>query len=116
MLVSGLAVGSVYALVALGYNAIFRTSQVVNFAQGELLMIAALLSVGLYTWFGTSVWLAFPLAVGLAVGVGLLVERLAVRPLQGRGVNSIGWIVTTWLTMFRRMGSTSKHWDNTCCR
>jgi branched-chain amino acid transport system permease protein len=95
LLVSGLAVGSVYALVALGYNAIFRTSQVVNFAQGDLLMIAALLSVGLYTWFDMSVWLAFPLAVGLAICAGLLVERLAVRPLHGSGVNSVGWIVTT---------------------
>jgi branched-chain amino acid transport system permease protein len=95
LLVSGLAVGAVYALVGLGYNAIFRTSQVVNFAQGELLMIAALFSVGLYTWFGTSVWIAFPLAIGLALVVGLLVERIAVRPLQGRGVNSVGWIVTT---------------------
>lgn len=95
LLVSGLAVGCVYALIALGYNAIFRTSQVVNFAQGELLMIAGLLSVGLYTWFGISVWVAFPLAIALSVAAALLIERIAVRPLQGRGMNSVGWIVTT---------------------
>lgn len=95
LLVSGLAVGSIYALVALSYNAIFRTSQVVNFAQGELLMIGGLLTVGLYTWFGMSIWLVFPLGVGLAVVVGLLIERLAVRPLQGKGASAHGWIVTT---------------------
>lgn len=95
LLVSGLALGAVYALVALGYNAIFRTSQVVNFAQGELLMIAALIAVGLYTWYDASVWLAFPAAILLAVLVGLLVERLAVRPLQDKGAGAVGWIVTT---------------------
>jgi branched-chain amino acid transport system permease protein len=95
LLVSGLALGAVYALIALGYNAIFTTSQVVNFAQGELLMIAALLSVGLYTWFGASVLVAFPVAVVLAIGVGLLIERVAVRPLQLKGAGAIGWIVTT---------------------
>lgn len=95
LLVSGVALGAVYALVALGYNAIFRTSQVVNFAQGELLMIAALISVGLYTWYGASVWLAFPAAIALAVLLGMLVERLAVRPLQDKGAGAVGWIVTT---------------------
>lgn len=95
LLVSGLAIGAVYALVALGYNAIFRTSQVVNFAQGELLMIAALLAVGLYTWYGASVWLAFPVAIICAILIGLLVERLAVRPLQDKGAGAVGWIVTT---------------------
>lgn len=95
LLVSGLAGGCIYALVALSYNAIFRTSQVVNFAQGELLMIAALLTVGLYTWFGVSVWLALPLALSLAVIVALAIERLAVRPLQGTGAGAVGWIVTT---------------------
>jgi len=95
LLVSGLAVGSIYALVALSYNAIFRTSQVVNFAQGELLMIGGLLTVGLYTWFGMSIWLVFPLGVMLAVVVGLAIERFAVRPLHGTGAGAHGWIVTT---------------------
>ena len=96
LLVSGLAVGSIYALVALSYNAIFRTSQVVNFAQGELLMIGGLLTVGLYTWFGMSIWLVFPLGVILAVVVGLAIERLAVRPVQRTGnAGAHGWIVTT---------------------
>ncbi len=95
LLVSGLAVGSIYALVALSYNAIFRTSQVVNFAQGELLMIGGLLTVGLYTWFGMSIWIVFPLGVGLAVVVGLLIERFAVRPLHATGAGAHGWIVTT---------------------
>ncbi len=92
---SGLAIGAIYALVALGYVAVFTTSQVVNFAQGELLMIAALLSVGLYTWYGMPVVLAFLIAVALSVVVGLVIERIAVRPLELRGAGVIGWIVTT---------------------
>lgn len=92
---SGLAIGAIYALVALGYVAVFTTSQVVNFAQGELLMIAALLSVGLYTWYGMPVLLAFLIAVALSVVVGLVIERIAVRPLELRGAGVIGWIVTT---------------------
>jgi branched-chain amino acid transport system permease protein len=95
LLFSGLALGAIYALVALSYTAVFTTSSVVNFAQGELLMIAALLAVGLYTWFGTPVIVAFLVGVLVAVVVGLLIERVAVRPLDLSGAGAVGWIVTT---------------------
>jgi branched-chain amino acid transport system permease protein len=89
---SGLTVGAIYALVALGFTLIYNTSQVINFAQGEFVMIG-----GMATVFGSSAGLAFPaaaaLAVLLAVIVGVLLYRLAIAP--ARGASSVTLIIIT---------------------
>ena len=94
LLASGLALGAVYALVALGFVVIYRASKVFNFAQGELLTVGAFLMV---TLAGAGV--PWPLAlVGATLATGLLaaaVERLVLRPLVGRPV-----FVTIILTIF----------------
>ena len=92
--VSGLAVGSVYALVALGFALIFVTARVVNFAQGELVMIGALVGYSAHVGLGLPLLIAM-LGAGLAtVLVALLTERLAVAPLRGPR-SSIAWVVST---------------------
>jgi len=84
-LVTGIALGAVYALLALGLSLIFGMLTVVNFAHGAFFMVGAF--VGLYFmgltgnfWFS----LITPLVVG---GIGLLTERFLVRPLYGRGID-----------------------------
>lgn len=83
LFVKGLALGSVYALVALGFVVVFRATGVINFAQGSLMLVGAYLTYAVSAGWG----LAFPLAVGVAalgvVAVGLVVERVVVRPLAG---------------------------------
>jgi branched-chain amino acid transport system permease protein len=90
---SGLALGTIYALIALGFVVIFRASQVFNFAQGELVMVGAFVMVTL------AQFLPWPLAVlGTMLVTGLLaalVERLVLRPLVGRDV-----VITIILTIF----------------
>ena len=94
LLLSGLALGSVYALVALGFVVIYRASQVFNFAQGELLTFGAFAMVGL-SEAGLPWGLALPGAL-LATGLlAALVERIALRPLVGRPV-----FVTIMVTIF----------------
>ena len=85
-LVTGIALGAVYALLALGLSLIFGMLTVVNFAHGAFFMVGAFL--GVYTlgltgsfWFSL---LLVPLATGL---MGLLTERFLVRPLYGRGID-----------------------------
>ena len=90
---SGLALGSMYALVALGYNITYATSRTVNFAQGQSVMVGAVVAYALYVGSG---WPFVPsvLATLLALAaLGVLVERVAVRPFLTSA--SIAWLLAT---------------------
>src|SRR5207245_2379545 len=80
---SGLTLGSIYALTALGYVIIFRSTAVVNFAQGEMMMVGAVLALVLHKDFGLGYVAAFSLALAGAWVLGVVMERLAYRPLVG---------------------------------
>jgi branched-chain amino acid transport system permease protein len=84
LLVSGLSIGAIYALVALGFVVIFRATGVINFAQGSLVVLGAYL----LHQFAVRMALPFPLAAVAAVlvtaAVAMLVERLVMRPLVGQ--------------------------------
>lgn len=79
---SGLTVGAVYALVALGFTIIYNASDVVNFAQGEFVMLGGMVTV-VVSAAGVSLPLAALFAVALAVGVGVALHRLAIEPAHG---------------------------------
>lgn len=91
-LVSGLTVGAVYALVALGFTLIYNASDVVNFAQGEFVMLG-----GMVTVFASAAGLPLPLAALLAilvaVLVGLTLHRFAIEP--ARGASAVTLIIIT---------------------
>ena len=92
-IVSGLAVGSMYGLIALGFHITYVVSNTVNFAQGSSVMLGAVLG---YT-FAVRLGLPMPLAVALSLLLcalfGLVVERALVRPFVERGSN--GWLMAT---------------------
>ena len=81
-LFSGVTVGATYALAALGFTLIYNASHVINFAQGEFIMLGGMLSV-----FFSQAGLPMPLALGLAIAVpalvGMALEKLAVEPVMG---------------------------------
>lgn len=91
-LVSGLTIGAVYALVALGFTLIHNASDVVNFAQGEFVMLG-----GMVTVFATAAGIPLPLAallaIAVAVLVGLALHRLAIEP--ARGASAVTLIIIT---------------------
>lgn len=97
---SGLVYGSIYALIAQGYYVTFSTTQTLNFAQGDFLMIGGMLA---FTTFGALLFAGAPLPLALIAALavipvilalmGTLVERVAVRPL--RRAFSLGWILST---------------------
>lgn len=89
---SGLTVGAIYALVALGFTLIFNSSDVVNFAQGEFVMLGGMVTVSA-TAAGVPLPLAALLAILVAVAVGLLLHRLAIEP--ARGASPITLIIIT---------------------
>ncbi len=87
-LATGLLTGGIYALIALGLVLIYKSSRVFNFAQGHILMLGAFVAWWFTENLGLSVWLAFGAAMGIAVLLGLLIERLALRPLIGQPILS----------------------------
>jgi branched-chain amino acid transport system permease protein len=89
---SGLTVGAVYALVALGFTLIYNASDVINFAQGEFVMLGGMATVFLAA-AGLPVPLAAVLAVGLTVAVGLALHRFAIEP--ARGASAVALIMIT---------------------
>lgn len=90
---SGLAIGGIYALVALGFHIMWSAARAVNFAHGDTLMIGAVVAV-LGIDAGLPVWLACTLSIAVGGVFGILLERFAVRPFLG-GATSIGWMLTT---------------------
>jgi len=82
--VTGLALGMVYALIAIGFVIILKCSNVFNIAQGHLVMIGGYLGYTFLVTFGLPIWATLILAVVTATLMGLSIERLALRPLMGQ--------------------------------
>ncbi len=85
----GLAIGSVYSLVALGFVLIYKASSVINFAQGELLMAGAYMCLALTVTAALPFWAAFVATLVFSALLALLIERLVLRPMIGEPVISI---------------------------
>jgi branched-chain amino acid transport system permease protein len=92
-LISGIGVGSMYGLIALGFALTYAVSGTVNFAQGSAVMLGAVLCYTFAVTLNLPTALAIPAALSCCTVYGLLVERLAVRPLAARGSN--GWLMAT---------------------
>jgi branched-chain amino acid transport system permease protein len=99
-LITGVTVGSIYALVGLGFAIIYNASDVVNFAQGEFVMIGAMLAISLIM-AGTPFALALVLAALCTVAVGMALEKFAVEPARGASVVTL-IIITIGASIFLR--------------
>ncbi len=87
LLISGLATGAVYALAAVGFTLLWQTSQTINFAQGEFVMLPAFIALVAMKWFGVPMPLALLLAVlGSMLLLGVAFRFIVVGPLIRRGV------------------------------
>jgi branched-chain amino acid transport system permease protein len=87
--VNGIVVGSIYALVALGFVVIYKSSSILNFAQGEFLMLGAYVCLAILGAAPVPFPVAFLLTLGFSVALGLLLERVALRPMIGEPVLSV---------------------------
>ena len=81
-LITGLTVGSIYAMVAVGFNIIYNVTEIINFAQGEFVMLGGLIMVFFHVTVGLPLILAFPATVILVTLVGILLDRLAINPIR----------------------------------
>ena len=89
LVISGLVIGSIYALVGLGFVIIYKSSSILNFAQCEFLMLGAYVCVVLFSTYRVPFLAAFLLTLGFSVVLGMLMERLLLRPMIGEPVISV---------------------------
>jgi len=110
--VAGIALGCVYGLVALGFVLIYKATETINFAQGELMMMGAFLGFAGMELLHLPFWLTVIFAVGGMALIGLAVERLVIRPVLGEPAFSIvmltfglGYIARGGVTMVPGIGT-----------
>ena len=95
LLISGLANGCVYGLIALGFVLIYKATEAVNFAQGDFMMLGAFVMVGLVNphFLGINFWLAVPLALLIMAALGYLLDITILRSLFGQ--NQVAIVILT---------------------
>ena len=102
---NGLAVGCIYGLVALGFVLIYRATELVNFAQGDLLMLGAFTCYMLVVWYGIRYWPAFALSI-LIVGLfGALLDRIVLRRVLGQPQFTVVMLTIGLGAIFRSFAS-----------
>jgi len=92
-IITGIGLGSMYGLLALGFYVTYAVSSTVNFAQGSAMMLGAVLTFSFSVTFGWPMWSAVTAALILCVVWGVVVERIGVRPFVSRG--SDAWLMAT---------------------
>ncbi len=102
--ISGVTVGSTYGLTALGFTMIFNTTEIINFAQGEFVMLGGMLAVFAVRWGGLPLPAAVALSVLLTTAAGVVVDRLTIRPVRGRSVITL-IIITVGVSILLRGGA-----------
>lgn len=89
LVLNGMVIGSIYALVGLGFVVIYKSSSILNFAQGEFLMLGAYVCVAIFTAYHVPFWAAFVLTLVFSAVLGILMERVLLRPMIGEPVISV---------------------------
>ena len=89
LVLSGLVLGSIYALIAIGYVIIYKATSVVNFAQGDAVMVGAYIALTLYSFLHLPLPIVVLLTIALSAGSGAIIERVVYRQLLNAPVVSI---------------------------
>jgi branched-chain amino acid transport system permease protein len=109
LLITGLMTGAIYALVALGFVLVYKATGVINFAQGEFMMFGAFIAAALLADLPALV--AIPITLVVMAGLGLVTERVVLRPMIGRP--AIGMIMATVGLAFVFRGLAPMLWGGT---
>jgi branched-chain amino acid transport system permease protein len=109
---SGVAQGCIYGLIALGFVLIYKATETVSFAQGELMMLGAFCGLACVSGLGLPYWLAIPAAMLAMAALGWLTERVVIRPVLGQPAFSIvmltigiGYVARGLITMIPDIGT-----------
>jgi branched-chain amino acid transport system permease protein len=103
--INGLMIGSMYALVALGFVLIYKATSVVNFAQGELVMFGGYLVAAMVSLYGLPLVIAIPALLGGMVVLGFIVERGVLRPLVGQNLIAVVMVTIGLAQVFQGLAA-----------
>ena len=104
---NGLAVGCIYGLVALGFVLIYKATELVNFAQGDLLMLGAFVCYMAVVWWGLDYWLAFAIAVVTIAAFGAILDMTILRPVIGERQFAVVMLTIGLGSIFRTFASVT---------
>ncbi|MBN8557101.1 MAG: branched-chain amino acid ABC transporter permease [Proteobacteria bacterium] len=112
LVISGVALGCIYGLIALGFVLIYKATETVNFAQGELMMLGAFCGLAGSTLLGFPFWVSVLGTLAAMAVIGVLTERLVIRPILGQPAFSIvmltigiGYVARGAITMIPGIGT-----------
>lgn len=112
LIISGVAQGCIYGLIALGFVLIYKATETVSFAQGELMMLGAFIGLACMSFLGFPFWLAVPCAIAAMALFGMAAERVVIRPILGQPAFSIvmltigiGYVMRGLVTMVPVIGT-----------
>jgi branched-chain amino acid transport system permease protein len=112
LLIGGISQGCIYGLIALGFVLIYKGTEIVSFAQGELMMLGAFGGLAAMTFFGFPFWVAALSAIAAMGLFGVLLERVVIRPILGQPAFSIvmltigiGYVARGLITMLPGIGT-----------
>jgi len=112
LLISGIAQGCIYGLIALGFVLIYKATEIVSFAQGELMMVGAFIGLAVMSFLDFPFWLAVLASIAAMALLGLLLERVVIRPVLGQPAFSIvmltigiGYLLRGLVTMIPNLGT-----------
>ncbi len=115
LVIGGIAQGCIYGLIALGFVLIYKATETVSFAQGELMMLGAFAGLVGMTLLGFSYWLAVLSAIASMAVLGVVLERAVVRPILGQPAFTIvmltigiGYVARGAITMLPGMGTDTQ--------
>ena len=91
-LINGISIGSVYAIIALGYTMVYGIAKMLNFAHGDIIMVGAYISFCVTSYLGLPAWVSVVAAVAVCTVLGIVIEGLAYKPL--RGTPSLAVLIT----------------------
>ncbi|MGN0978359.1 MAG: branched-chain amino acid ABC transporter permease, partial [Faecousia sp.] len=91
-LINGISIGSVYAIIALGYTMVYGIAKMLNFAHGDIIMVGAYISFCVTNYLGLPAWVSVLAAMAVCTVLGILIEGLAYKPL--RGTPSLAVLIT----------------------
>lgn len=103
LVVTGLVIGSVYALVAMGFALIYKSTSIINFAQGEFVLVGAYICLWFHTDLGIHIVLACLLTMVMSVFMGMLLERLILRPMIGEPIIAVIMITIALATVLKSL-------------
>jgi branched-chain amino acid transport system permease protein len=112
LVISGISQGCIYGLIALGFVLIYKATETVSFAQGELMMLGAFCGLAAMTFLGFPFWLAILSTIAAMAVFGVLLERIVIRPILGQPQFSIvmltigiGYVARGLITMIPGIGT-----------